>query len=99
MSKSIRVYALDSKEHKNLELAAELLTKASPNGVVYSVNETYFDFGLDWMWTTIIAVKPEDGVRYQALSPVSHERLVFASTEDVADVVADIRSGKFWSDK
>ena len=101
MSLAIKTFTMDTQPYKNLELAASMLTYLSPNGRTYRVEDTYFDYGQDWKWTTIIG-KKGNGVwsEYQALSPREQERLYFATTiEEVTEAVDDIRNGKYWSDK
>ena len=83
MSNTIKIFPRDSKEHKLLELAAALLTVKSPNQYRYYVGETYFDYGQDWKWTTILC---EDGSHgYQALSPKAQELILNEQIEEAVD--------------
>ena len=93
---TIKVYAQDTDERKALVTAATILTAISPKGIRYTVDETYFDYGQRWMWTTLIARRP-DGVEYQALCPRDHEKIILS--EDILTTIAEIRSGKWWGDK
>ena len=93
---SIKLFACDSKERENLSKAAAILTAISPNKVKYSVIETYFDFGQDWKWTTLLAVRP-DGAEYQALSPLFHEMIV--SSDDILNTINTVVNHKYWNDK
>jgi len=83
MSNTIKIFPRDSKEHKLLELAAALLTVKSPTQCRYYVGETYFDYGQDWMWTTILC-NASDG-SYQALSPKAQELILNEQIEEAVD--------------
>ena len=87
---AIQVYPRDSKGYENLKTAARLLTEYSPNGHTFTVRETYFDFGRGWMWTTIIAEKP-NGDTYQALYPRDHKKIIDAEyPSDIKDIVLEM---------
>lgn len=49
-----RVLEWRTRQYKNLEAVAKMLEALSPNGAVYEVENVYFDFGQDWLWTTIV---------------------------------------------
>lgn len=93
---TIRIYNPTEEGYKRLEKVAEILTAGSPTGTVFTVGETYFDFGQNWKWTTILANSPKYG-SYQALNPRNHEEIMTA--DNLFNVVADITNGKFWLDK
>ena len=40
-------------EYKNLKMVAAMLEYESSNNSHYEVEDVYFDYGQDWMWTTI----------------------------------------------
>lgn len=90
-------------EHKRLEAVAKLLEATSVNEYWYDVKETYFDYGQNWIWTTIIAVNPnETGVlrSWQAITPKEWEEIINAeSAVELALIVDNIKSGKFFRDK
>ena len=92
----IRTYEAGSKEYKRLERAASILTDLSPKGRSYHVEDTYFDFGQNWMWTTITYESGEWG-SVQALNPRDFEKiLTYDSLEKaIIEIVSDI----YWSDK
>ena len=84
MNGVIKTFGIGSKERGLLEEVAKELTEKSPSGCVYRVEETYFDFGQDWWWTTVIAHR-KNGDSWQALSPrVQEEVLIGTSPEEVA---------------
>ena len=95
----IKRYANDTPEYDKLRRAAHILTGLSPNGFGYSVGETYFDFGQNWRWTTILCDGGSFG-GYQALSPAAQEEIIF-SPDGAALVAACQRvlTGKFCPDR
>lgn len=88
---TIKVYAPDSEEYVKLKIACIMLEHLNPD-TLYSVQDTYFDFGQRWMWTTIIAHK--DGMHWQCLCPRDHERILTAP--DIVGTVKDIVQDKWW---
>ena len=93
---TIKTYAPHSDEYKRLTTAATVLTAVSPKGITYTVEDTYFDYGQDWSWTTLIAHR-SDGEHYQALCPRDHEQIL--TTDDMLMTLSVIRSDKWWSDR
>ena len=72
-----------SPQRDSLEIAAKLLTRFNRKNYIYHVGETYFDFGLDWSWTTILAHDAANAERtWQALSPKEWKDIIEASTSD-----------------
>lgn len=86
----IRVFEKNSPEYKNLEKLGAKLHELSAHGTEYRVEETYFDFGQDWVWTTLIACKPYADQRtgelkystWQALNPREQEECVLFGDDD-----------------
>ena len=98
MTELIRIYTPDTDEYKRLATAATILSAVSPNRIKYTVGETYFDYGQDWMWTTIIANDPSSTFgSYQALCPRDYENILL--TDDMLTTLSAIRADKWWSDK
>ena len=95
MDKFIRTFTHDTPEYKRLERAAKILTAASPRKFTYKVEETYFDFGQNWLWTTIICYRP-DGESYQALYPADQEAIL--TSDNLIAALAQISQGKYWLD-
>lgn len=97
-------YKRGTKEYTALEAAAKLLELASPNGTKYRVEDCYFDYGQKWMWTTIVAYKP-DGNYWQALCPRDHEHITDYGTDPehgFAEILKAVRNtidSKFNPDK
>lgn len=100
MDAVIRVFEKDSDEYNKLERMATILALMSPNKYEYSVDETYFDFGQDWTWTTIICKGGQWG-GYQALNPAEQERVIFSdgSIEELLKIAKDVFADKFCPDR
>ena len=91
MERVIKPY---EKEYDMLKLLASMLTAMSPNGIRYEVRDVYFDFGQNWMWTTICT---DD---CQVLNPREWSDLLMCDTiEDVLNVYNEVVNGKYFSDK
>lgn len=95
MSKYIRTYSNDSPEYARLKAAADIMTARSPKGYHYYVGDTYFDYGQEWVWTTILCDGGEWG-GYQALCPANQERIL---TGDINAAVAAVFAGKYCPDR
>ena len=95
MSKYIRTYSNDSPEYARLKAAADIMTARSPKGYHYYVGDTYFDYGQEWVWTTILCDGGEWG-GYQALCPANQERIL---TGDIDAAVAAVFAGKYCPDR
>ena len=89
----IRQYAPNSDEVVKLRMASEEMTKNSTKGTTFTVNDCYFDLGQNWMWTTIIAHRP-DGQSWQALNPRDYEKILFS--KDIPATVHEIMTDKYW---
>ena len=95
-----RTVPTGSKEEKNLTAVAKMLEAISPNDYRYEVEITYFDFGQQWTWTTIIAHNDENGDHWQAINPMEWEHVVTAETlSDLAVIAEHITKGKYWLDR
>ena len=93
MDSTIRQFPKDSDEHLRLEMACLALNHKSTKGTTYKVEDTYFDFGQGWMWTTIIAYRA-DGEGYQALCPLFQEWIL--TEPDTLETVSIIPSHRYW---
>ena len=82
----IKIFKPGSAEYRKLKLAAEIMTLDT--GVPHHVAETYFDFGQNWKWTTVLRSNNEWGY-VQALCPRQQEMIVFADNSD--ELIAGIR--------
>ena len=82
--RTIAIFKPGSDEFEKLSVAAELLTLFSNND--YLVDETYFDYGQGWKWTTILKKDPEWG-RVQVLTPRDQENILMArSPKELGEV-------------
>jgi len=99
----ISVFKKDSREYELLEKLALILTFKSPNRYKYEVGETYFDFGQDWKWTTVLCRTGEYGIcgSYQALCPAEQEKILLSdgSLEEIAAIADGVLADKFCPDK
>ena len=93
MANYIRQYAPNSDEVAKLAYASAELTKRSRKGTAFYVDDCYFDLGQNWMWTTIIARRP-NGDHWQALCPRDHEKILLSS--DIPATVTEIMADKYW---
>ena len=90
----------DKQELNMLQAAASMFAAFSPNNYIYKVRGTYFDYGQDWMWTTIICEDPSRDASWQVLSPRQWENILTAQNEaELVDVVREIKSDTYWLDK
>lgn len=83
----IKVYGDNTHERVNLEIASQLFTRFT--GKPHKVEDVYFDFGQNWMWTTIS--REDDfwgGV--QILYPADYEGIIHANTYD--DLVTAVKA-------
>lgn len=94
----LTVLEKDTQAYKNMEAVAALLTATSVKNIKYNVEETYFDLGLNWKWTTIIYRDSFCGV--QLLNPNEYTAIVNATTMDeLVAVVEEIKNDKYFTDK
>ena len=92
------ILKLGSKERRNLEIAAQLLTNFDSRPRVYHVENIYFDIREQQMWTTIVVCdyeKDSNSVSFswQILDPKEWENIVTANTiEELMETVSLIHS-------
>ena len=98
MVEYIKVFPVGSRERKRLEAAAALMEAKSPNGWRYVVRETYFDFGQNWMWTTVICENGSEWGGYQALNPREQEDILMG-VEGLEAVVDEVFKDKYCPDR
>ena len=99
MSTYIAKFDKGTSEYEKLQIVALMLTNRSPLKYRYEVGETYFDFGQDWMWTTILCRGNEWG-GYQALNPREQEEILEAETyADFVRIVNEILADDLCPDK
>ena len=90
---TIRLYDAGTTEAARLRSAAEEMTARSRKGTAFRVGDCYFDYGARWMWTTIIARRP-DGTEWQALCPRDHEKII--TSDNIPETVREIMTDKYW---
>ncbi len=85
-----------TREYTKLEAVAKMLEAVSEKNALYEVRDVYFDFGQNWMWTTISRIGGEWG-DVQILSPRQWEMILLAdNATQLAEAVDDIRSDKYF---
>lgn len=92
----IRTFNNGSDDFNKLSIAAKMMRAYSESGYLYYVGNTYFDYGLEWVWTTILCEDEESGLSWQALSPRDQEEILQSHTpkelgEAVEHIFADMR--------
>ena len=90
-----RTFNIDTLEYKNLKRAADIMTTMSDgSSVEYVVQDCYFDFDQDWMWTTIIKINhKEKGIlrSCQAITPRDWKLIIAAeSKKDLLEIMKSI---------
>lgn len=92
----------EEQGYKNLVSAASMLEAFSKHGYRYTVEDIYFDFGLNWMYTAIVTHdRTKTGMlsSWQTLDPKQWEQIVEAeSVEDLAEAVDAVRKGDYFHD-
>lgn len=84
---AVGVFGSQSHEVNKLAYIARIMTARSDNGVVYEVGDTYYDFGHDWKWTTILAYRSPNS-HWQALYPTDQRKIFNAETREELDFIA-----------
>lgn len=86
---TIRIYSADEQEYQNLSYVARIMSARSSNGTRFEVGITYFDFGQNWKWTTIIAYT-QNKSSFQALTPAEQEKIVTAKPDELEAVAQEL---------
>ena len=95
-----RKVAIGSDEERKLIAVAKILEAVSPNYYDYEVEVTYFDYGQDWAWTTIVCYDYFKHRSWQVLSPVEWKAIITASTvAELASITEKIRADEYFRDK
>lgn len=93
---SPRTFEDGTMEHRRLVAVAKMLEALSPNNARYEVEDTFYDFGQEWKWTTICR---KDYKCCQVLSPKEWEMIVSSTTiGDLSLATTEIRNGKYFGD-
>lgn len=98
MNWAIKRFEPGSDEQKMLAVAAAVLTAKSPNGYRYYVGTTYFDYGQDWKWTTVLCEGDKWG-GYQALNPREQEDILLADINDIPKICDEVLADKYCPDR
>lgn len=92
LKEAITTYSKDSDEYKKLQAFCDKINSYYSDGSVKCyVDETYFDIGQDWMWTTVI-VGTSDGRSYQ-INPADQEAILIGADAKVEkEIVENIKN-------
>jgi hypothetical protein len=91
---TLRTLDRTEKAYNNMEVVCGLLNTLCKTETTYRVGVTYFDYGQDWKWTTIINSR---GV--QVLCPRDWEQIVVADTvTELARITEVIRNDKYFKE-
>lgn len=84
----IAVYPDGTPKRARLERVAQLLNGKTGTDN-FRVAETYFDYGQDWSWTTVLCATDSSFTdEYQYLYPAAQEKLLYCA-EDVLEAKVD----------
>ena len=91
----LRKYAPDTEERAKLTQACTELKKLSRKGTTYTLEDIYYDVGLNWWYTAIVAHRP-NGQSWHAVCPRDYERIIL--TDDVPKTCAEIVADRYFYD-
>lgn len=85
----LTTFQKSSKEYQKLTLAATCLNLLTTENKEYVISTTFFDYGQNWIYTTILAINKDeqpDSVlyKYQALTPKDQKTIL---TSDIDGIV------------
>lgn len=87
-----KILVPDSEEYFKLQATCKIFEDLTED-MHFRVDETYFDAGQDWKWTTIIAYNDRDGGSWQALNPRDwNELLLCSSNVEIRGICKEIMS-------
>jgi hypothetical protein len=90
--KNIAIWNKDTVEYKKLNLFKcfmDIVIVVNNLPIELSIENTYFDFGQNWSWTTIIVYKlncDSSLNSYQLLNPADHKSIVFGDADDIMEI-------------
>lgn len=94
MANVICIRKYGSPEYKLLEKFCSALNALNPDPMShYHVEDTYWDFGQDWQWTTIVRRYDEPGKvpdNCQVLYPATMETVLYGTVRQKADLICKI---------
>lgn len=88
MDAILQIYQPDSKEYKRLKAAAILIE--AETGVHATVEETYFDYGSNWKYSSLSIPCRFMSASYQTTDPKQYKALVSGTLEEYAKVLSEI---------
>lgn len=88
----IRTYGVREKEYNKLATLAKIMNDIAFEKHItkyYEVKNVYFDFGLNWKWTTIVAEDFGDEMSFQLLCPRDYEIILANDSFDKLYEIAE----------
>ena len=83
----------DEKLYMRMEAIASILTIYSPHNANYIVENVYYDYGQNWMWTTIVRHGYNE---CQILYPRDWQNIIEADTEEkLHKVIKDLMNDDY----
>lgn len=93
----IKIYKTHTTEYKKLDLllkALNILKEENNLDVDFYISDVYFDYGQNWMWTTILC-KYKDCIglnsSYQILNPAQYEKILFQEMTGFVEVYEELK--------
>lgn len=100
----ITTYKPNTEEHSKLSFVCDklnILANFNRENRFYTVENVYFDFGQNWMWTTIVCEYSNNlkygenfSNSYQILCPNDYSKILEAESTRELDNIADFLWGK-----
>lgn len=85
----IKQFDTESEEFQKLRDVADKVSENSP--IKLRVEDTYFDYGQNWLWTTLIAIheKANGTSTWQAIYPTQQAAILAGYGQEVADFLIE----------
>lgn len=94
----IKIYKTHTIEYKKIELmlkALNILKEQYFLDVEFYISDVYFDYGQNWMWTTILC-KYKDCIglnsSYQILNPNDYEKILLGNENDFVETYKSLKN-------
>ena len=94
----IKIYKTQTIEYKKLDLllkALNILKEENNLDVDFYISDVYFDYGQNWMWTTIVC-KYKDVMdfpsTYQILNPAEYENILLGNEDSFIETYKNLKN-------
>ena len=94
----IKTYKPHTIEYKKIELmlkALNILKEQYFLDVEFYISDVYFDYGQNWMWTTILCKYKnvmDMQSSYQILNPAQYEKILFQEMTGFVEVYEELKN-------